>query len=208
MTASIVQIIHSQDRHTPFFISKPNFVFIDCDPNNWNMCPEALDKALNLDAKIGKLPKAIIVVHIYGQPARISELVSIADSFNVPIIEDCAESLGAQFDGKPSGSHGVLAAYLFNGNKIITTSGGGLLATNDENIIHRIIFKLASQGREGFYHYEHCELGYNYRMSNVLAGIGSGQLEVLKSRVSKRRLNFTSTPNLWPKSRGYHFKRD
>ena len=174
----------------PILYQQAHPVFIDCDPNNWNMCPEALDKALNLDAKIGKLPKAIIVVHIYGQPARISELVSIADSFNVPIIEDCAESLGAQFDGKPSGSHGVLAVYSFNGNKIITTSGGGLLATNDENIIHRIS-KLASQGREGFYHYEHCELGYNYRMSNVLAGIGLGQLEVLKSRVSKRRLNFT-----------------
>lgn len=182
-------------------------VFIDSDPFNWNMCPKSLEKALTKDKASGMLPKAIIVVHIYGQPANIKELVEIADLFKIPVIEDCAESLGAKSDAKPCGSHGTLAIYSFNGNKIITTSGGGLLASDDESLMQNAK-KISSQGREAFYHYEHIEEGYNYRMSNVLAGIGLGQLSVLADRVSKRRSNFKQYVDLLSDIEGISFQRE
>jgi len=161
-------------------------VLIDSESSSWNMCPVALSEALEYDRKNRQLPKAIIVVHIYGQPAQMGILKSIADQHNIPIIEDCAESLGADYQNRPSGAIGLMSAFSFNGNKIITTSGGGSLTTDDEDLWKKGK-KLAGQGRESFIHYEHCELGYNYRMSNVLAGIGLGQLKVLMNRVQKRR---------------------
>ncbi len=160
--------------------------FIDSEPETWNMSPVALYLALVEAKKRGKLPKAIIVVHLYGQSAKMDELLEIADSFDVPIIEDAAESLGSEYKGRKSGSLGKLGIYSFNGNKIITTSGGGALVSDDEALIERAVF-LATQARDHAPHYQHSVVGYNYRMSNVVAGIGRAQLEVLDNRVSKRR---------------------
>lgn len=164
-------------------------VLIDAEPCSWNMCPDALARRLSEDAGKGHLPRAIIVVHLYGQSAAIEKLCAIARQFNVPVIEDAAESLGASFAGRPSGSHGCLAALSFNGNKIITTSGGGALLSDDPELITHA-GKLSTQGRDTAEHYQHSEVAYNYRMSNVLAGIGCAQLEVLEERVAARRAVF------------------
>ena len=164
-------------------------VLIDSEPISWNMSPQALGRSLARDAKLGKLPKAIIVVHLYGQSADMDAIMSLANSYDVPVVEDAAESLGALYKGKPSGAHGLLSVYSFNGNKIITTSGGGALVTDREDLfLHGQ--KLSTQGRDPAEHYQHSEIAYNYRMSNVLAGIGRGQLEVLKERVDARRKIF------------------
>lgn len=160
--------------------------FIDSEPETWNMSPVALYHALAEAKKNRQLPKAIVVVHLYGQSAKMDELLEIADSFGVPIIEDAAESLGSEYKGRKSGSLGKLGIYSFNGNKIITTSGGGSLVSDDETLIERAVF-LATQARDHAPHYQHSLVGYNYRMSNVVAGIGRAQLEVLDDRVSKRR---------------------
>jgi dTDP-4-amino-4,6-dideoxygalactose transaminase len=164
-------------------------VFIDSDPSNWNMSPQALAHALKDRSQRGLLPKAVVVVNLYGQSADMDALMALCDEYGVPVIEDAAESLGATYKGKASGTFGRLGVYSFNGNKIITTSGGGMLVSDDHDLISRARF-LSTQARESATHYEHTEVGYNYRMSNVLAGIGRGQLKVLDERVNSRRCVF------------------
>ncbi len=164
-------------------------ILIDSEPETWNMCPDLLEKTINKRIKKGKKPKAIIVVHLYGMPAKMDEILSISDKYNIPIIEDAAESLGAKYKNKHTGSMGEIGIYSFNGNKIITTSGGGMLVSNKKEYCKKSTF-LATQAREPQIHYEHVEVGYNYRMSNILAGIGRGQMEVLNERVQARRNNY------------------
>ncbi|MFJ8117114.1 aminotransferase class I/II-fold pyridoxal phosphate-dependent enzyme [Bacillus mycoides] len=161
-------------------------VFIDSEPETWNMSPQALALALYDANKAGELPKAVILVHLYGQSAKLDEILSLCNQYDVPIIEDAAESLGSTYKGKASGTFGRFGVYSFNGNKIITTSGGGMLVSNDVEALERAKF-LATQAKDPAPHYEHSEIGYNYRMSNILAGIGRGQLEVLEDRVRARR---------------------
>jgi dTDP-4-amino-4,6-dideoxygalactose transaminase len=161
-------------------------VFIDSESETWNMCPNALEDALN--AYKGKRVKAIMPVHLYGMPVKINEINTIAQKFNVPIIEDAAESLGSSFKGQACGTFGLMSALSFNGNKIITTSGGGALVSKHKNYIDRARF-LATQARDEAPHYQHSQIGYNYRMSNIVAGIGRGQMEVLENRVKQRRAN-------------------
>ncbi len=164
-------------------------VFIDSEPGSWNLSPSALEDAF-LDARAnGKMPKAVIVVNLYGQSADFDPISEICASYGVPIVEDAAESLGALYKGSPSGSFGTIGIFSFNGNKIITTSGGGMMVSNDKSFISRAIF-LSTQAREPVQHYEHKVIGYNYRMSNILAGVGRGQLRVLKDRVEARRKVF------------------
>lgn len=161
-------------------------VFIDSEPETWNMSPIALEQAL-LDAnKKNQLPKAVIIVNLYGQSAKMDELIDVCKKYRVPIIEDAAESLGATYKGKKSGSFGEFGIFSFNGNKIITTSGGGMLVSNNVEALKKARF-LATQARDPAPHYQHSEMGYNYRLSNVLAGIGRGQLEVLEDRIKKKR---------------------
>jgi pyridoxal phosphate-dependent aminotransferase EpsN len=164
-------------------------VFIDSEPETWNMSPQALEKAFREAASNGKLPKAVIVVNLYGQSAKMDELTSVCNQYEVPMIEDAAESLGSSYKGKPSGSFGNFGIFSFNGNKIITTSGGGMLVSNDATAIHKARF-LATQARDPAPHYQHSKVGYNYRLSNILAGIGRAQLEVLEDRVGARRSIF------------------
>lgn len=161
-------------------------VFIDSDLDTWNMSPIALARALQEAKANNKLPKAVIIVNLYGQSANYDVLCQLCEQYNVPIIEDAAESLGATYNNKHSGTFGKLGVFSFNGNKIITTSGGGMLISEDEELIERARF-LATQARDPAPHYEHSVVGYNYRMSNVLAGIGRGQLKVLEKRVAARR---------------------
>ncbi|MDK2408198.1 aminotransferase class I/II-fold pyridoxal phosphate-dependent enzyme [Aphanizomenon sp. PH219] len=164
-------------------------VFIDSDRISWNMNPELLQEALQNRAYFGKLPKAVIVVHLYGQSADIEPILKLCDQYNIPLIEDAAEALGATYKGLSPGTFGRFGIYSFNGNKIITTSGGGMLVSDDNQLITKAKF-LATQARDPAPHYQHSEIGYNYRLSNVLAGIGRGQLQVLNERVAARRRNF------------------
>lgn len=161
-------------------------VFIDSEPDAWNMCPESLSKAM-ADYQ-GKKVKAIMPVHLYGMPAKMDHIQAIADQYQVPVIEDAAEALGSTFNGQACGTFGLMSALSFNGNKIITTSGGGALVSKQKEYIDRARF-LATQARDEAPHYQHSQIGYNYRMSNILAGIGRGQMEVLDQRVSQRRAN-------------------
>ncbi len=163
-------------------------VFIDSEAGSWNMDPNALADALKrLEAKNQK-PKAIIPVHLYGIPAQMAEIMEVAERYGVPVVEDAAEALGATYQGRKCGSFGQFGILSFNGNKIITTSGGGALLGEDEALIQRARF-LATQARDPAPHYQHSQLGYNYRLSNVLAGIGRGQMEVLPDRIARRRAN-------------------
>ncbi|HGH7173408.1 TPA: DegT/DnrJ/EryC1/StrS family aminotransferase [Bacillus wiedmannii] len=164
-------------------------VFIDSEPETWNMSPQALALALHTADKAGKLPKAVILVHLYGQSAKLDEILSLCNHYGVPIIEDAAESLGSTYKGKASGTFGRFGIYSFNGNKIITTSGGGMLVSDDVEALEKARF-LATQARDPAPHYQHSQVGYNYRMSNILAGVGRGQLEVLEDRVRARRRIF------------------
>ncbi|MEY2922854.1 MAG: hypothetical protein RL108_1480 [Bacteroidota bacterium] len=173
-------------------------VFIDSEKDTWNMDPYLLRNALEEARGINKLPKAIIPVHLYGMPAKMSEIISIANEFSVPVIEDAAEALGSELKAKPCGSFGEFGVLSFNGNKIITTSGGGALLSDNEEMIDKARF-LATQARDTAPHYQHSHIGYNYRMSNVLAGIGRGQLEVLNDRVLARRRNFNKYKNYFSK---------
>ncbi len=161
-------------------------VFIDSEPDSWNMSLQALETALQDAEALGQLPKAVIVVNLYGQSADMDPLLALCDRFAVPVIEDAAESLGADYKGKASGTLGRIGIYSFNGNKIITTSGGGMLVSDDGDLVERARF-LATQARDPAPYYLHTQVGYNYRMSNVLAGIGRGQLRVLAERVEARR---------------------
>lgn len=161
-------------------------VFIDSEYESWNMSEIALAKAFMDCEKSGKLPKAVIVVNLYGQSADLDKIKEICDRYHVPIIEDAAESLGATYKNKYSGTIGDFGVYSFNGNKIITTSGGGMLVSNNEEAIRKSRF-WATQSRDAARHYQHSELGYNYRMSNVVAAIGRGQLKVLNERVKQKQ---------------------
>ncbi|VEF49585.1 polysaccharide biosynthesis protein YvfE [Bacillus freudenreichii] len=164
-------------------------VFIDSESETWNMSPIALERAFADAKKEGKLPKAVIVVNLYGQSAKMDDIVSLCETYNVPMIEDAAESLGSLYNGKKSGTFGKFGIYSFNGNKIITTSGGGMLVSDDEEALQRARF-LATQARDLAPHYQHSQIGYNYRLSNILAGVGRAQLEVLDDRISARRKIF------------------
>ncbi len=161
-------------------------VFIDSEPESHNMSPVALEKAFKDYEEKGEMPKAVIVVNLYGQSADMDKIMEICKKYNVPIIEDAAESLGATYKGKHSGTFGDYGIYSFNGNKIITTSGGGMLVSNNEEGIAKVRF-WSTQARDKARHYEHTELGYNYRMSNIVAGIGRGQLRVLEDRIAKKK---------------------
>ncbi|WP_099330923.1 DegT/DnrJ/EryC1/StrS family aminotransferase [Priestia aryabhattai] len=164
-------------------------IFIDSEPETWNMSPQGLKRALQ-DASIEEtLPKAVIVVNLYGQSAKMDEILSLCNQYNIPVIEDAAESLGSTYKGKASGTFGKFGVYSFNGNKIITTSGGGMLVSNDVAALQQARF-LATQARDSAPHYQHSQLGYNYRMSNILAGVGRAQLQVLENRVEARRQIF------------------
>lgn len=179
-------------------------VFIDSEPETWNMSPKALERAFQDAAKSGGLPKAVIVVNLYGQSAKMDEIFSICDHYGVPVIEDAAESLGSTYKGKASGTFGRFGIYSFNGNKIITTSGGGMLISNDAEALKKARF-LATQARDPAPHYQHSTAGFNYRMSNVLAGIGRGQLEVLAERVAARRTIFERYVQELAYLPGFHF---
>lgn len=190
-------------------------VFIDSEPATWNMSPAALERAFEWAQRENRLPRCVVIVNLYGQSADMDALRPICDRYGVPILEDAAESLGAHYKDQASGSFGRVAVYSFNGNKIITTSGGGMLVADDPDIVVRAR-KLATQAREPTAHYEHVEVGYNYRMSNVLAGIGRGQLKVLAQRVAQRRRVFERYRDAlhdlpavqWmPEPTGYHSTR-
>ena len=164
-------------------------VFIDSEPESWNMSPNALNYAFEDAERAGKLPKAVIVVNLYGQSSDMDVILDICQGYGVPVIEDAAESLGAIYKGKASGTFGKYGIYSFNGNKIITTSGGGMLVSDDLKGLEKVRF-WASQARDPAVHYQHSRIGYNYRLSNILAGIGRGQLQVLDERVAMRRTIF------------------
>jgi dTDP-4-amino-4,6-dideoxygalactose transaminase len=164
-------------------------VFIDSEPDTWNMSPELLEQAVKEYLAKGQKPKAIIAVHLYGMPAKMPEIMEIARRYQIPVIEDAAESLGSNINGQMTGTFGDYGILSFNGNKIITTSGGGALITKNKTDKQKAIF-WATQARDEAPHYQHSEIGYNYRMSNVVAGIGRGQMEVLNTRIEQRRANF------------------
>jgi dTDP-4-amino-4,6-dideoxygalactose transaminase len=161
-------------------------IFIDSEQDTWNMDPLLLEQAIVKQININKKPKAIILVHLYGYPSKIEEIISISNKYDIPIIEDAAEALGSKYNNQPLGTFGDFGIFSFNGNKIITTSSGGAILSKNKEFIKKAKF-LATQAREDQPHYEHKEIGYNYRMSNVCAAIGLGQLEVLETRVVKRR---------------------
>jgi dTDP-4-amino-4,6-dideoxygalactose transaminase len=165
-------------------------VFVDSETDTWNMDPNVLEDAIIKRKAKGKMPKAIIPVHLYGMPAKMNEIMVIAEKYEIPVIEDAAEALGSSINGKKCGTFGVMSILSFNGNKIITTSGGGALVSENEEFIKKATF-LATQARDPAPHYQHSHIGYNYRMSNICAGIGRGQMEVLPERIMQRRANFS-----------------
>jgi dTDP-4-amino-4,6-dideoxygalactose transaminase len=176
-------------------------VFVDSDLDTWNINPVTLRQAIEDRISIGKKPKALVLVHLYGMPAKMDEIMAICNEFDIPIIEDAAEALGSSYKDKKMGSFGVISIYSFNGNKIITTSGGGALVSSNEAFVQKARF-LATQARDPAPHYQHTEVGYNYRMSNITAGIGRGQLLVLDEWIAKRK-----AMNKWYKNlfSPYHF---
>lgn len=161
-------------------------VFVDSELDTWNLCPVAMENAIVDRILKGKKPKAIIAVHLYGMPFKIDEINSIASKYGIPVLEDSAEALGSHYKNKKCGTFGDIAVLSFNGNKIITTSGGGAIVTKDKKIKDKAVF-LSTQARDNAPHYQHSEVGYNYRMSNICAGIGRGQMEVLDMHVQLRR---------------------
>ena len=180
-------------------------VFVDSEPETWNMSPTLLEQAITERIKNGKKPKAVIPVHLYGMPAKMNEINAIAKEYGIPVVEDAAEALGSHINGKMCGSFGQFGVLSFNGNKIITTSGGGALLSDDGELIQKARF-LATQARDNAPHYQHSQLGYNYRMRNVLAAIGRGQMRVLTDRVEARRNNFEQYKEYFSNlnSMGYH----
>jgi len=164
-------------------------VFVDSEPGSWNLDPNLLEELLRERSSRGRLPRAVIVVHIYGQSADLDSITRVCAEFGVPLIEDAAEALGTLYRGKQAGTYGIAGVFSFNGNKIITTSGGGMLVTPDRRLAERVR-KLATQAREPAPHYEHQEIGYNYRLSNLLAALGRAQLRALDERVARRRAIF------------------
>lgn len=182
-------------------------VLVDSEPDTWNICPDYLELAIIDRLSKGKKPKAIIVVHLYGMPAKMDRIMEIANRYMIPVIEDSAEALGSKYDGKALGTTGILGVLSFNGNKIITTSGGGALISNDQELIERSRF-LATQARDNAPHYQHSEIGFNYRISNITAGIGRGQLEVIEQRVDQRRANFMFYKKILDGYKGISFQEE
>ena len=172
----------------PILYMGANPVFIDSEKDTWNLCPVALEEAILEGIKIGKKPKAIIAVSIYGMPYKIEEIRAISNKYEIPIIEDSAEALGSTYKNRKCGTFGDLSILSFNGNKIITSSGGGALVVKNRKYKDKAVF-LSTQAKDEAPHYQHSELGYNYRLSNVCAGIGRGQMEVLEERIAQRRAN-------------------
>ncbi len=164
-------------------------VFVDSERSTWNLSPELLEAAITDRMARGKKPKAIVAVHLYGMPYKVDDIRKISEKYDIPVVEDSAEALGSSYDGVRCGNFGAIGILSFNGNKIITTSGGGALITKKPEVKKRAVF-LATQARDEAPHYQHSAIGYNYRMSNVLAGIGRGQMEVLEDRIEARRANF------------------
>jgi dTDP-4-amino-4,6-dideoxygalactose transaminase len=164
-------------------------IFIDSDRTSWNMNPALLKETLEQRARSGRLPKAVVLVHLYGQSADITPILNACEQYGIPLIEDAAEALGATYKEQSPGTFGRIGIYSFNGNKIITTSGGGMLVSADPDLVEKARF-LATQARDLAPHYQHSVIGYNYRLSNILAGVGRGQLRVLADRVAARRHNF------------------
>jgi len=170
----------------PIVYLKAKPIFIDSEIETWNICPYYLEKAIKDRIAKGKKPKAIIAVHLYGMPFKVDEILSIANKYEIPIIEDSAEALGSKYKNKKCGTFGEMGILSFNGNKIITTSGGGAFVSKNKSFVEKALF-FATQAREKTIHYEHKEVGFNYRMSNICAGIGRGQIQVLDKHVSLRR---------------------
>lgn len=164
-------------------------IFIDSERESWNLSPQLLDLTLKQKSRLGKLPKALVLVHLYGQSANLDPIIELCDRYGVALVEDAAEALGSSYKGRAPGTFGQAGIFSFNGNKIITTSGGGMLVSPDRALIAHAR-KLATQARDPAPHYEHSEIGYNYRLSNLLAAIGRGQLQVLEERVMARRKVF------------------
>ena len=161
-------------------------VFIDSEADTWNLCPARLREAIEDRIRRGNKPKVLLLVHLYGMPARLPEIMALAAEFNIPVLEDAAEALGASYQGRALGTFGRVGVFSFNGNKILTTSGGGALVTDDPALAQKARF-LATQAKDDAPYYQHSEVGYNYRLSNLLAGIGRGQMELLADRVKRRR---------------------
>ncbi|WP_367121360.1 DegT/DnrJ/EryC1/StrS family aminotransferase [Staphylococcus capitis] len=180
-------------------------VFIDSENDSWNMSPVALRKAFEKFDRDGIKPKAVIAVNLYGQSSKIDEIKQICDEYNVLLVEDAAESLGAVYKGQKSGTFGHFGIFSFNGNKIITTSGGGMLISNDKEAIAHALF-LSTQARDKALHYQHSELGYNYRLSNISAGIGRGQMEVLDKHINRRREIFSTYDRELSPLGGFNFQ--
>lgn len=170
----------------PILYQRATPVFIDSEPDTWNMSPIALKKAFDWAVSNGKLPKAVIIVDLYGISADWDRLLPICQEFGIPVIEDSAEAVGSFYKGKPCGSFGDIGVFSYNGNKIVTTSGGGMLVTDDKAIADKVRF-WSTQAREPEVHYEHKEYGYNYRLSNICAAIGLGQLGILDEKIAKRK---------------------
>ena len=166
-----------------------NPIFVDSERDTWNISPVLLEEAIKDRLKNGVKPKAIVAVHLYGMPYKVEEIRKVADSYGIPIVEDSAEALGSMYKGENCSSFGDIGILSFNGNKIITTSGGGAMTSKSLEIKKKAVF-LATQARDDAPHYQHSNVGYNYRMSNILAGIGRGQMEVLPNRVAARRANY------------------
>ena len=182
-------------------------IFIDSEEDTWNMDPSLLEQAIVKQINVNKKPKAIILVHLYGYPSKIEEIISISKKYDIPLIEDAAEALGSKYKNQPLGTFGDIGIFSFNGNKIITTSSGGAILSKNKEFIKKAKF-LATQAREDQPHYEHKEIGYNYRMSNVCAAIGLGQLEVLETRVVKRRYIYDFYKNKLSKIESIKFLND
>ncbi len=190
-------------------------VFVDSEKETWNICPEQLELAIKDRISKGKKPKAIVAVHLYGMPYNVEAIHAIASEYRIPVLEDSAEALGSSYHDVKCGTFGDIAVLSFNGNKIITTSGGGALVSKNQKYKEKAIF-LATQARDNAPHYEHSEIGYNYRMSNIAAGIGRGQMQVLESHVDNRRRNFefykkhlgdSSEISFLEEPKGYHSNR-
>ncbi len=164
-------------------------ILVDSEEDTWNMDPSLLQQVIEERLKTGEKPKAIIIVHLYGMPAQMDEILEIADHYNIPVIEDAAEALGSKYKGRSLGTFGRMGILSFNGNKILNTSGGGALLSNEQNLIQQARL-LSTQARDPAPHYQHSQIGYNYRMSNVIAGLGRGQMEVIEERIASRRANY------------------
>lgn len=188
----------------PILYQKATPVFIDSDLESWNMSPLALEKAFEKYKAKGVKPKAVIVVNLYGQMAKMDEIQELCEKYEVTLIEDAAESLGAEIHGQMSGTFGDYGVFSFNGNKIITTSGGGMLVSHKHDLNHALF--LSTQARDQALHYQHSELGFNYRLSNISAGIGRGQMEVLSQRIESRRAIFQRYYDAFNQLKGFEFQ--